>query len=241
METAARAGVSFRAETVVAPLRTFKTAAVRKDDASKEDSFHMVHYEKSQRRELDIGVDALGAIHGGGDGYAWDERATGQRSGGVMRIAGSRAAEGWVLGVKEVCRQLGAEQQEDVLEDGNGAPIRVLSPQHNPDGFKAYCDGYIDQVWQHITTNGIKFDTQDGNPLVSCHVREGMTCDRTSRPLPKPSSPDIWGCNRTSRSSRRNWRGRNLLKNSQAPEMRLWCCRCLIFAAPELLESATTT
>jgi hypothetical protein len=93
METAARAGVSFRVETVVAPLHTFKMAAVRKDDASKEDSIHVVHYEKSQRRELDIEVDALSAIHGGGDGYAWDERATGQRSGGGMRVVGSRAAE----------------------------------------------------------------------------------------------------------------------------------------------------
>jgi hypothetical protein len=35
METAARAGVSFRAETVVAPPRTFQTIAIRKDEASK--------------------------------------------------------------------------------------------------------------------------------------------------------------------------------------------------------------
>ena len=106
-------------------------------------------------------------------------------------------------GVEEVCRQLAAEQQKDgfpwgklCLEDGNGAPIRVLSPQHDLEGFKTYFNGYIDQVWQHITGNGIQFDTQDSNPLVSCHIQgEAMTCDRTSRPFPKPTSADIWGCN----------------------------------------------
>ena len=51
----------------------------------------------------------------------------------------------------------------------------MLSPLHDPDGFKTY----FDQAWQRI-----KFDTQDGNPLVSCHIQsEAMTCDRTSRPF----------------------------------------------------------
>lgn len=106
-------------------------------------------------------------------------------------------------GVGEVCRQLADEQQKDgfpwsklCLDDGSGAPIRVLSPQHNPDGFNTYFDSYIDQVWEHIASDGIKFDTQDGNPLVSCQVQgEAMTCDRISRPFPKPTSADIWGCN----------------------------------------------
>ena len=106
-------------------------------------------------------------------------------------------------GVKEVCRQLAAEQEQDgfpwselCLEDGDGSPIRVISPQHDPNGFKNYFDGYIDQVWQYITSNGIRFDTQDGIPLVSCNIQgEAMMCDRTSKPFPKPTSADIWGCN----------------------------------------------
>jgi len=106
-------------------------------------------------------------------------------------------------GLEAVCRQLAAEQAKDgfpwgelCLDDGNGAPIRVLSPTHDSNGFKAYFDDYIDTVWQRIASNGIKFDTQDGNPLVSCQVQgEAMTCDRTSRPFPKPTSTDIWGCN----------------------------------------------
>jgi hypothetical protein len=57
LKTATRAGVSFRAATAVAPLRTFKTTAIRKDEASKEDSIHVVHYEKGQRVEHDIEVD----------------------------------------------------------------------------------------------------------------------------------------------------------------------------------------
>ena len=57
IKTATRAGVSFRAATAVAPFRTFKTSTIRKDEANKEDSIHVVHYEKGQRREHDIEVD----------------------------------------------------------------------------------------------------------------------------------------------------------------------------------------
>lgn len=56
-KTATRAGVSFRATSAVTPFRTFKTTAIRKDEASKEDSIHVVHYEKGQRLEHDIEVD----------------------------------------------------------------------------------------------------------------------------------------------------------------------------------------
>jgi hypothetical protein len=56
-KTASRAGVSFRAATAVAPFRTFKTTSIRKDEAAKEDSIHVVHYEKGQRVETDIEVD----------------------------------------------------------------------------------------------------------------------------------------------------------------------------------------
>jgi hypothetical protein len=106
-------------------------------------------------------------------------------------------------GVQEVCGQLAAEQAKDgypwgdlCLKDNNDNPIRVLSPQHNPEGFKNYFDDYIDQVWQYIASNGIKFDTQDGNPIVSCQVQgDSMTCDRDSLPFPKPTTADVWGCN----------------------------------------------
>jgi hypothetical protein len=107
-------------------------------------------------------------------------------------------------GVNEVCGQLAAEQEKDgypwgelCLKDNNGNPIRVLSPQHNPEGFKTYFDDYINKVWQYIASNGIQFNTQDGNPIVSCHVQgEVMTCDRDSLPFPKPTTTaDVWGCN----------------------------------------------
>ncbi|GAB7330121.1 hypothetical protein MBLNU13_g01802t1 [Cladosporium sp. NU13] len=49
--TAARAGVSFHAATAVAPIR--------KDEASKEDSIHVVSYEKGQRRERDMEADEI--------------------------------------------------------------------------------------------------------------------------------------------------------------------------------------
>lgn len=106
-------------------------------------------------------------------------------------------------GVAEICRQLADEQKKDgypwgklCLKDDNGNPIRVVSPQHDPDSFDGYFDDYIDQVWQFIAKNGMQFDTQDGNKLSSCHIQgDSMFCDRTSLPFPKPTSADIWGCN----------------------------------------------
>ena len=49
--------MSFRAATAVTPFRTFQTSAIRRDEASKEDSIHVVHYEKGQRVGHDIEVD----------------------------------------------------------------------------------------------------------------------------------------------------------------------------------------
>lgn len=106
-------------------------------------------------------------------------------------------------GISETCRQLEVEQKNDgypwgdlCLKDDDGNPIRIVSPQHIPEGFSTYFDDYIEQVWRYIASNGIKFDTQDGNSLASCYVQgESMFCDRTSLPFPKPTSADVWGCN----------------------------------------------
>jgi hypothetical protein len=57
LKTATRVGVSFRSATAVAPFRSFNTTAIRKDEANKEDSIHVVGYEKGQRVETDIEVD----------------------------------------------------------------------------------------------------------------------------------------------------------------------------------------
>lgn len=56
LKTVSRAGVALRPATSVTPFRSFKTTAIRKD-ASKEDSIHVVHYEKGQRVEHDIEVN----------------------------------------------------------------------------------------------------------------------------------------------------------------------------------------
>lgn len=56
VKAASRAGVAFRPAVAVTPFRTFQTTAIHKD-ASKEDSIHVVHYEKGQRVEHDIEVN----------------------------------------------------------------------------------------------------------------------------------------------------------------------------------------
>ena len=111
-KTAARAGVSFRAATAVAPVRTFKTTAVRRDEASKEDSIHVVHYEKSQRRELDIEVDEAKPVNPAVQDAKIIvarkvdlELVTDKAALVISRLLGN--------GLEEVCWQLAAEQQKD--------------------------------------------------------------------------------------------------------------------------------
>lgn len=106
-------------------------------------------------------------------------------------------------GIETICNKLKKEKYSDgypwsdlCINDDNGSPLRVLSPQHNPSGFADYFDKYIDQVWAQLANGGIKFDLQDGSDLVSCSFQDdSMTCDRTGKPFPKPTSADIWGCN----------------------------------------------
>lgn len=106
-------------------------------------------------------------------------------------------------GVKQVCDRLKDEESKDgypwsslCLKGDNGEPIRVLSPEHRSSGFTNYFDDYINQVWTRFGNDGIVFDLQSNEPLVSCHMYgDSMVCDSTKRPFSKPASSEIWGCN----------------------------------------------
>lgn len=106
-------------------------------------------------------------------------------------------------GISKLCQKLKEEEDKDkypwselCINDENGHPFRVLSPQHKADSFEDYYDEYIDQVWQSLAKTGIKFDLQDGSPLVPCSFSgDQMLCDRPGTPFPKPKTADIWGCN----------------------------------------------
>ena len=106
-------------------------------------------------------------------------------------------------GVKQVCDLLKDEEKQDgypwsalCLGDGNGEPLRVLSPEHRPSGFTSYFDNYINQVWSRFGDDGIIFDLQSNEPLVSCRMHGGsMVCDSAKLPFSKPATSDIWGCN----------------------------------------------
>jgi hypothetical protein len=106
-------------------------------------------------------------------------------------------------GVKQVCDLLKEEEKKDgypwgslCLEDDDGKPFRVLSPEHKAGAFTNYFDDYINQVWSRFGTDGIVFDLQSNEPKVWCHMSgDSMVCDGTSLPFPKPASSEIWGCN----------------------------------------------
>jgi hypothetical protein len=106
-------------------------------------------------------------------------------------------------GVKQVCDRLKDEENKDgypwsslCLKDDSGEPFRVLSPEHRSGSFTNYFDDYINQVWTRFGTDGIVFDLQSNEPLVSCHMHgDSMVCSSTPLPFSKPASAEIWGCN----------------------------------------------
>ncbi|KAM0718233.1 hypothetical protein Q7P37_006565 [Cladosporium fusiforme] len=106
-------------------------------------------------------------------------------------------------GFEMICNKLKEEQAKDgypwselCLSDASGKPLRVLSPQHNPNGLGQYFDKYIDEVWSQLGSGGMTFNLQNGSPLKSCTFQsDSMTCEGTNKPFPKPTSADVWGCN----------------------------------------------
>lgn len=82
------------------------------------------------------------------------------------------------------------------VKGDSGEPFRVLSPEHRSSSFNNYFDDYINQVWSRFGTDGIVFDLQSNEPLVSCHMHgDAMVCSSTALPFSKPASSEIWGCN----------------------------------------------
>lgn len=83
--------------------------------------------------------------------------------------------------------------------DANGAPIRAIAPpvllSQQPGSFPGFFQRYVNQVWDHYTTNTLTIDTQNGNGNVACHVVGGeMQCDGDNRGYAKPNAEDIFGC-----------------------------------------------
>ena len=83
--------------------------------------------------------------------------------------------------------------------DTTGTPIRVLAPLHltevDSGALSGYFDSYIDQVWDHYTTNSLTVTAGDiGNFTGSVDSTGMMTFDQGGS-FQKPVLADILGCN----------------------------------------------
>lgn len=85
--------------------------------------------------------------------------------------------------------------------DQNSA-LRVISPNKylsvDPQGgfFHTFWDQYVNDVWNHYSSNTLTIDTQSAAGKVACRVNGNvMSCDGSDRTYNRPSSGDIWGCN----------------------------------------------
>jgi hypothetical protein len=112
--------------------------------------------------------------------------------------------------VQMICSGLEDQQAKDTLpwtmlcvKDANNEALRIISPfkalsiKSFNDAFATYFDEYIDQVWARYRENDLTFNLQNGgNNQVACRVQDDgqMHCDDDPKPLPKPKTPDVWGC-----------------------------------------------
>ncbi|QIW95795.1 hypothetical protein AMS68_001313 [Peltaster fructicola] len=104
---------------------------------------------------------------------------------GLLKTQGSKDGQPW----GSLC-----------ANDGNGKPLRILSPGNyisiNKDAYSTYWKSYVDQVWQKYTSQPLKIVTQAAAGTVACKVQgDQLTCPGAARGYAKPNAMDIFGCN----------------------------------------------
>ncbi|UNI17742.1 hypothetical protein JDV02_004064 [Purpureocillium takamizusanense] len=109
--------------------------------------------------------------------------------------------------VDAICNGLGSQAGNDgwpwdrmCVSDPQGKPLRVLSPNDyaviDSGAFGNYWSEYVNQVWDHYSSNDLTINTQAGPGSVSCRVSgDTLNCNGDNRGYSKPSATDIWGCN----------------------------------------------
>ena len=106
-------------------------------------------------------------------------------------------------GLEAVCQGLMQQGQQDgkgwdqLIVQPQGKPLRVLSLNQavkmKPEAFANYYDQYIDQVWQHLSTSEVTFDTQMAAGVVKARVQGGKLCVGKSQ-FAKPTTIDVLSC-----------------------------------------------
>lgn len=106
-------------------------------------------------------------------------------------------------GLEGVCHGLTQQRQRDgkgwdqLIVQPQGRPLRVLSLNQvvkvKPDIFADYYNRYIDQVWQHLSTNEVTFDTQMAAGVVKARVQGGKLSVGKSQ-FAKPTTLDVLSC-----------------------------------------------
>jgi hypothetical protein len=109
--------------------------------------------------------------------------------------------------VTAICQKLVAQTAKDGMPWSDlcqataaGKPLRVIAPidyiSLHPNAFQNYFSSYIDQIWNHYTTNTLTVNTQASAGNVACKVSNNvLSCTGDNRSYAKPSATDIFGCN----------------------------------------------
>jgi len=82
-----------------------------------------------------------------------------------------------------------------LVQEADGAVVRVLNPNHRAGEFEGYLEPYVDEVYAKYANETLFVDTQrDDIGILEGRV-EGSELVFGSERFAKPSSVDIWGCN----------------------------------------------
>jgi hypothetical protein len=120
-------------------------------------------------------------------------------SGNAQTVGGLSAG-----GLDTVCSGLAAQQAADgnpwtdLIVAGNGANLRVLSPQNgivgNSSLLSGYYDDYVSQVWDKYESMPLTVDTQASYGTVTGQVTGGLLIFPGVGSFARPTAADIFSC-----------------------------------------------
>lgn len=114
-------------------------------------------------------------------------------SSGTQRVAGLPSGS-----LDAVCAELSAQGSvwANLIQTGAGRNLRAVSPHHRADQFTGYLDDYINQVWQHYTSQTLTVDSQ--NPSLGTFTGtvtgDGLLTFSNGETFSKPTTADVWSC-----------------------------------------------
>ena len=114
-------------------------------------------------------------------------------AGGVQEVPG--LSDGAVDKIAASLREADDGKWSTCVQEVDGKVIRILNPNHRPQDFEGYLEGYVDEVWSKYSSETLTIDSQRDDVGILEGTVTGDELVFGSESFQKPTSADIWGCN----------------------------------------------